>query len=75
MVSSSYLLRKPAAPSGFKQFFDQRILPAAIDGAACLDMGIAGAGRQLRRNPVLGLGLALAAGAFFAIAFRSRRGA
>jgi hypothetical protein len=75
MVSSSYLLRKPAAPSGLKQFFDQRILPAAIDGAACLDVGIASAGRELRRNPVLSLGLALGAGAFIAVAFRPRRGA
>jgi hypothetical protein len=75
MVSSSYLTRKPAAPSGLKQFFDRRILPAAIDGAACVDMGIAGAGRQLRRNPVLSLVLALGAGAFFAVAFRPRRDA
>jgi hypothetical protein len=75
MVSSSYLLHKPAAPSGLKLFFDQRILPVTIDGAACLDMGIVGAARQLRRNPVLGVGLALGVGAFLVIAFRPRRSA
>ena len=75
MVSSSYLSRKPAAPSGLKQFFDRRILPAVIDGAACVDMGIAGAGRELRRNPVLSLGLALGVGTFIAIACRARRDA
>jgi hypothetical protein len=73
MISSSYLRPKAAAPPGLKQFFDQRIMPAAIDGAACLDLGIAGAGRQLRRNPGAGLGLMLGMGVFLAVAFRARR--
>ncbi len=32
MVSSSYLLHRPPPPSGMKRFFDQKIMPAAIDG-------------------------------------------
>lgn len=69
MVASSYLLRKPAAPTGLKQFLDRRIMPVAIDGAACLDMGIAGLRRQMRRNPGLGLGVALGVGVFLAAMF------
>jgi hypothetical protein len=57
MVSSSYLVGKPSPPSGLKRFFDQRIIPAAIDGAAYLDVSIANAAHRLRRNPKIGLGL------------------
>jgi len=71
MVSSAYLVRKPAAPSELKRFFDQRIIPAAIDGAGCLDMGIANVTRQFRHNPKMGLGLAL--GALVTISLVSRR--
>jgi hypothetical protein len=73
MVSSAYLVRKPASPSELKRFFDQRIIPAAIDGAGCLDMGIAKVTREFRRNPKIGLGLALGLGALVAISFSSRR--
>jgi hypothetical protein len=77
MVSSAYLVRKPAPPSALKQFFDQRMMPAAIDGAACLDMGITKVTREFRRDPKIALGLALALalalGAVVAISLRSRR--
>jgi hypothetical protein len=59
MISSAYLVRKPASPSELKRFFDQRIIPAAIDAAGCLDMGIAKVTREIQRNPKIGLGLAL----------------
>ena len=59
MVSSAYLVRKPAPPSELKRFFNQQIMPAAIDGAGFLDMGIAKVTREIRRNPNIGLGLAL----------------
>jgi hypothetical protein len=73
MVSSAYLVRKPASPSELKRFFDQRIIPAAIDGAGCVDMGIGRVVREFRRNPKIGLGLSLALGALVAISLRSRR--
>ena len=75
MVSSAYLVRKPASPSELKRFFDQRIIPAAIDGAGCLDMGIAKVTHAFRRNPKIGSGVALglALGALVAISHNSRR--
>jgi hypothetical protein len=73
MVSSAYLVRKPASPSELKRFFDQRIIPAAIDGAGCLDMGIAKVASEFRRRPKIGLGLSLALGALVAISLSSRR--
>jgi hypothetical protein len=62
MVGSIYRRRKPGPPSALKLFFDQRIMPMAIDGAASLEMGAASAGRYLRRNPAMSLGLALGMG-------------
>jgi hypothetical protein len=73
MVSSSYLDRKPAPPSGLKRFFDQRVIPMAIDGAAGLEIGVASAGRHLRRNPAMSLGLALGMGILLALVVRQRR--
>lgn len=73
MVSSTYLVRKPASPSVLKRFFDQRIMPAAIDGAGCLDMGITKVTGEFRRDPKLSVGLALALGALLAIRLSSRR--
>ena len=73
MVGSSYLRRKPAPPSALKLFFDQRIMPMAIDGAASVEMGAASAGRHLRRNPAMSLGLALGTGILLAFVVSSRR--
>jgi len=73
MVSSHYLLRKTEAPSGLKQFLDQRVIPATIDGAACVDMALVNASQRIRQNPVMAIGLALGIGASLAFAFRHRR--
>jgi hypothetical protein len=73
MVNSSYFNRKPPAPSALKRFFDQRVVPMAIDGAACLDIGFANAGRQVRRNPMLGVGVAVGVGILVAAALQPRR--
>jgi hypothetical protein len=73
MISSSYLHRKPAPPSDLKRFFDQRIMPAAIDGAACLDMGLVKTGEQMRRNPAIALGLTAAMGVLLAAWLRPQR--
>jgi hypothetical protein len=72
MVSSSYLVRKPAPPSDLKRFFDQRIMPAAIDGAARLDMGLVKISEQMRRNPAMALGLAVGMGVLLAAWLRPR---
>jgi hypothetical protein len=73
MVGSSYLHRKPNPPSGLKLFFDQRIMPMAIDGAASLEVGVASAGEHLRRNPGSSLGLALGMGILIALVVKPRR--
>jgi hypothetical protein len=73
MVSSSYLNRKPAPPSELKRFFDQRVMPMAIDGAASLEIGVASAGRRLRRSPAMSLGLALGMAVLLAFVIRPRR--
>ena len=73
MVSSSYFARNPTQRSEFKRFFDQKIIPVAIDGAACLDIGFANVVRQLRRNPKTGLGLALGMGILLAVRHNARR--
>ena len=73
MVSSSYLACKPAPPSELKRFFNQKIIPVAIDGAACLDIGFAHVVRQLRRNPKTGSGLALGMGILLAVRHNARR--
>jgi hypothetical protein len=62
MVSSHYLAGRPARPSGLKRFLNQQMLPLAIDGAAQLDRGLVCAGRQIRANPALFVGLLLAVG-------------
>jgi hypothetical protein len=73
MVSSSYLHRSPSPPSDLKRFFDQRIMPAAIDGAACLDMGLARTAEHMRRNPAMALAVAAGVGVLLAAWLRPRR--
>jgi hypothetical protein len=73
VVGSSYPRRRPDPPSAVKLFFDQRIMPMAIDAAASLDMGIARAGKNLQRNPAIGFGLALGMGVLLALVVRPRR--
>jgi hypothetical protein len=73
MINSSYLHRKPAPPSDLKRFFDQRIMPAAIDGAACLDMGLVKTGEQMRRNPAMALGLSAGMGVLLVAWLSPRR--
>jgi hypothetical protein len=72
MVATTYLERKPAGPSPLQRFFDQSIMPVAIDAAACLDIGAVKAGQQLRRNPMLGIGLLLGIGYLVGAASRRR---
>jgi hypothetical protein len=49
------------------------MMPIAIDGAASLEIGVASAGRHLRRNPAMSLGLALGMGILLAVVVRPRR--
>jgi hypothetical protein len=70
MVTSTYLLRRPAPPRRWKRFFDQRVMPITIDAAAFLDMGAVRASEQVRRNPVIILGVAVAVGCLIVGMFR-----
>ncbi len=72
MVSSLYLHRAAAPPSDLKRFFDQRIMPVAIDGAACVDIGLAKVVEHMRRNPAMAIGLLVGAGVLVAARLQSR---
>jgi len=72
MIRSSYLVRESAPPSDLKRFFDQRIMPATIDVAAFLDISLARTAGQMRRNPVMALGLAIGLGVLLAAWRRPR---
>jgi len=65
--------RKPAPPSALKRFFDQRIMPAAIDGAACLDMGLLKTAEHMRRNPAMALGVVTGMGVLLAVVAQTAR--
>jgi hypothetical protein len=59
-------------PSDLKRFFNQRIMPVAIDGVACLDMRINRTVELVQRNPAMALGLAAGIGILLAAWLRPR---
>jgi hypothetical protein len=73
MVSKPYLLREPPPPGELKRFFDQRIIPAAIDRAAWLDMGMLKTYQHMRRNPATAFGVATAMGVLLVACLKPRR--
>lgn len=52
MVTQAYLTSRPPAPSGLQVFFDQRVMPVAIDAAAGLDRGAAVLAERARGTPL-----------------------
>ena len=65
MVDVSYLIDKPPPPSGLHSFFNQRVIPAAIDAAGTVESAVYELGEQARAQPVTSL---LAAGALGLVA-------
>ena len=52
MVTQAYMTSRPPAPSGLQVFFDQRVMPVAIDAAAGLDRGAAALAERTRETPL-----------------------
>jgi hypothetical protein len=62
MVSENYLVKYSPAPSTVRRFFNQQIVPGAIDTVACLESGVERIAQGTRRQPVIMLGVAMGAG-------------
>ena len=65
MVDVSYLIDKPAPPSGLRSFVNQHVIPAAIDAAGTVESAVYELGEQVRAQPATSL---LAAGALGLVA-------
>lgn len=75
MVSSNYIAGKSSAPSASKRFFDQQVLPVAIDAAGSVESVVESLAERIRGRPVGALWLALGLGVVLAVlAPRSARG-
>lgn len=62
MVSEAYLQDRPGPPLAARRFFDQQVIPAAIDAAAAVEALAERLAVQVRRAPAPVLGAVLAAG-------------
>lgn len=62
MVSDRYILAKGEAPSGWKNRFDQEVVPAAIDAAAAVEMRLEDIARTVRSRPFAAIACAAAVG-------------
>ena len=62
MVAVSYLIDKPAPPSGLKSFINQHVVPPAIDAAGAVESAVYELGEQARAQPVTSLFVAGALG-------------
>jgi hypothetical protein len=73
MVAHDYLLDKPPAPSKLQRLLTQRIVPGAIDAAGCVEAGLEHISEVTKRQPAVGLGLAVGLG-FLLSAMNPRSG-
>jgi hypothetical protein len=62
MVSPNYALARPAPPSALRRYFDQQILPVAIDAAGELEALLEQASLRARHYPLTTLGVAACIG-------------
>ena len=63
MVDKSYMLERKPRPSPLKQYFDQTVLPVAIDAAGGMEAALERIAVSVKQRPALTLGAALAVGA------------
>jgi len=73
MVTNSYMLARPRAPSPLKRYVDQQVIPAAIDAAATVEAGIERLAIRTRHHTASTLAIAFAIGLLLAAAI-TRRG-
>jgi hypothetical protein len=62
MVSPNYALARPAPPSTVRRYFDQQVMPMAIDAAGELEALLEQLRQRTRRYPLTTLGLAACVG-------------
>ena len=62
MVDRSYLTGRSPPPGAAKLFLDQKLIPALIDAAGCVEQGVERTALLGRRAPLAGLALGLGAG-------------
>lgn len=77
MVSVSYMIDKPGAPSELRTYVNQRVIPAAIDAAGAVESAVYELGEKVRAQPATTLltagALGLVLGAFVFSLNRRRR--
>jgi hypothetical protein len=71
MTRPGYLVDKPAAPSAAARYFNQRVLPVAIDSLGGIEAGLEAVAQRTRRQP--GTALAIACGLGFLATVLARR--
>jgi hypothetical protein len=53
LIGRDYLLEKPPGPSAPKRFFDQRVVPLAVNMASSLEFALDDAARRTGLRPVV----------------------
>lgn len=73
MVSQAYMTEKPAGPSPVKVFFDQKVMPVAINAAGDFEGVLERVAIGARRAPVASLAAALGVGTLLMLCVVPRR--
>ena len=73
MVTRAYLLEKPPAVSPAKAMFDERVVPAAINAAAAVEVRLESLAQSARLYPLRTLALAFGSGCVLASLTPQRR--
>lgn len=73
MVSQAYMLEKPSGPSPIKVFFDQKVIPAAINAAGDVEGLLEHVAIRARRAPFASLAAALGIGTILTLWIVPRR--
>lgn len=74
MVSQSYVLEKPPPPSAAKVFFDQRVMPVAIDAAGAVEARVERLAGHARRQPIVAVSVAIGVGVLLSMLMGRARG-
>ena len=73
MIDRDYLLKKESGPSALKVFFNQKVVPAAINLAGAVEGILEQVAIQVRRKPMPALAAALGTGTLITLLAVPRR--
>lgn len=73
LVDRDYILEKPRGPSVPKKFFDQRVVPLAVDASGALEVALVRAADRSGVRPYIILSVSLAALTLSALAVLRRK--